>query len=85
MILQKINAVIPLLGNDGNYWIGARDIDNNNRHVWIDNGNHLGNDSSLWGGGDPSHGNADCVRLRKGDAKLYDWTCGVGWQFICEA
>ena len=66
------------------YWIGARDVGNNDTFVWVGKSQVLQNNSALWGPGEPNHGSGDCVALSKSDGKLYDYACTSTWHFICE-
>ena len=69
----------------GGYWIWARDVARNNRHVWKGNGEVLPDNSPLWWSKDPSHGPDDCVLLYKGNRKLWDVLCSLRRLYICEA
>ena len=67
-------------------WIGARDFDDNNKHIWHDGSELV---YKKWAQGEPTHSyggwHEDCVMMFKN--KNYDWNdgvCGQKYHFICE-
>ena len=63
--------------DDRYYWIGARDVEGIDTHVWIRTNQVLPNTSPMWVHGYPHHGSDDCVKLNKNGAVAWqtDYDC----------
>ena len=77
-----MDVVMSLITDNLNYWIGAKDVEGNNQHVWM-GGQILPDNCSLWQQSYPLHGPEDCVYLY--EAVLYDNPCTQTKCFVCMA
>ena len=73
---------MSLITDSLNYWIGAKDVEGNNQHVWM-GGQILPDNSNLWNQYFPLHGSLDCVYLY--GAALFDNACTQTLCFVCMA
>ncbi|XP_071511497.1 alpha-N-acetylgalactosamine-specific lectin-like [Diadema antillarum] len=69
-------------GNDGYYWIGMNDIDNEAWYKWSDGSSVVYQNFYM---GEPNNnGNEDCVHVYPSVKQWNDWKCSQELSFVCK-